>query len=155
MHLISKNESAMKIIKQLTLSLIVIMCFLSTQCDDDESIVTNCDQNVIVNEDLYNDLETAFFTFVNVEVIDDCLSVEISSSGCDGNSWEFNMVDSGLILESFPEQRNLKFQLINNEACLAVFQRTVTFDLLPLRIEGSNEINLNIDGLGESVTYSY
>ena len=83
------------------------------------------------------------------------MSINLSASGCDGNNWEYKLVDSGNIAESSPEQRYLKFKLINNEVCLAVFDRIVTFKLEPIRVEGSNEIVLNIEGYQEPLTYSY
>ncbi|RKE98244.1 hypothetical protein [Ichthyenterobacterium magnum] len=145
----------MKFYKQLVFVLVVMLCLMNTQCDDDDIFVETCGLEVIIDEDVYNNLETAFFTFVNVEIIDDCLNAEISSSGCDGNSWVFNLVDSSLVAESSPEQRSLKLQLINNEVCLAVFQQTVSFDLTSIRVEGSNQVVLNIDGLESALTYTY
>ncbi|GAA3603233.1 hypothetical protein Q4Q39_13880 [Flavivirga amylovorans] len=137
---------------------VVLCCFLSIQCDeDDDNIPTKgiCDQTTIVKKEIYDSLVSADFTFVDAEVKGDCLTIEISASGCDGNTWKFNLVDSGAVAESSPEQRYLKFQLINEEACLAVFKRIVSFDLTPLQISGSNEIILNLEGLESSLRYKY
>ncbi len=141
--------------KQIVFFMVVLLCFANTQCDEDDIAVLECDQQVIIDEDYYNNLESENFSFINVEVQQDCLSINLSASGCDGNSWEYKLVDSGNIAESSPEQRYLKFKLINNEACLAVFDRIVTFNLEPIRVEGSNEIVLNIEGYQEPITYSY
>jgi len=117
---------------------------------------STCDQSTIIDDALYANLESAHFTFTSAKIIDDCLKIEISSSGCDGNSWEFKLVDSGAVAESLPEQRYLKFQLVNTELCDAVFKRTVSFDLTPIQISGTNnEIILNIEGLESSLNYKY
>lgn len=100
-------------------------------------------------------MESDSFSIENAEIIDDCLSLRIGASGCDGSSWHFDLVDSGAVVESFPEQRFLKLQLINNEACLAVIGRTVSFNLSSLQIEGSHEIILQIEGFGASIAYNY
>lgn len=143
-------------IKKVLFIMSVILCFMNMQCEgDDQPTSEVCDETTIINEAIYNDLVSAYFTFVNAEIADNCLTIEISASGCDGNSWGFNLVDSGAVAESSPEQRYLKFQLINEEACLAVFNKTVSFDLTPLQISGSNEIILHLEGLEGSLNYTY
>ncbi len=147
----------MQIVKKILFVIPVILCFMSTTCETDDVDVSGdiCDQITEVNETKFNDLDSDQFTFVNAEIIDDCLNIEISASGCSGDSWEFNLVDSGAVAESSPEQRYLKFKLINNEDCLAVFKKTVSFDLRLLRVSGSNKIILHLDGLDTSLEYIY
>ncbi|NMH89808.1 hypothetical protein [Flavivirga algicola] len=136
----------------------VVLCFMNMQCNDDDGIDPSlfvCDQAVVVDKEVYDNLDSAHFTLVNAEISNNCLTIEISASGCDGNSWEFNLIDSGAIAESSPEQRYLKLQLVNKEACLAVFKRTVSFDLTPLQVSGSREIILHLKGLESSLNYKY
>ncbi|MFL1012072.1 hypothetical protein [Flavisericum labens] len=136
----------------------LMLFFVNMTCDkndDADNYNGSCDQITIVDSDMYNNLETDYFTFIEAEIVDDCLYIEFGSSGCDGNSWRFNLVDSGAVAESFPEQRYLKFQLKNEEACLAYFTRTVSFDLKPIQVSGSNEIILNIEGFEPSLKYKY
>lgn len=145
-------------IKKTFFAMIVILCFVNMQCEEEDMASSRdsvCDQTTLVNEAMYNNLVSANFMFVNAEIANDCLTIEISASGCDGNSWEFKLVDSGAIAESSPEQRYLKFQLINEEDCLAVFKRTVSFNLVPLQINGSHEIILHLEGLESSLNYKY
>lgn len=128
------------------------------KCEDGSPVLdysSACDQNATVDQNLYSNLDSAHFNFVNAQIVDNCLYVEVSSSGCSGDSWEFKLVDSGEVAESLPEQRYLKFQLTNAELCDAVFKKTVSFDLTLLQISGSNEILLNIEGLESSLNYKY
>ncbi len=147
----------LKLTKNIFFVILVVMCFMNTQCEDDKDdfFISECDFETIINKSKYDNLETANFEFVKTEIIDDCLHIEISASGCNGDSWEFYLFDSSAIAESSPEQRYLKLQLINNEACLAVFKKTVSFDLTPLQINGSKEIILNLEGLESSLNYKY
>ncbi|MDD7885511.1 hypothetical protein [Flavivirga sp. 57AJ16] len=134
------------------------LCFINMTCEEGDKIDLSseiCDQKITVNRNLFTNLESAHFTFVNAQIIEDCLTLEISASGCDGHSWGFNLVDSGAVAESSPEQRSLKLQLLNKEACLAVFKRTISFDLRPLQINGSHEIILHLEGLETSLRYKY
>ena len=145
-------------LKKILFVVSIMCCFLSTKCEDDHDtipIIEICDQKTMVNKNIYDNLVSADFDFVSAEITDNCLAIEISASGCDGNSWEFNLVDSGAVAESSPEQRYLKFQLINEEACLAVFKKTISFDLTPLQISGSNEVILHLEGLESSLRYKY
>lgn len=92
---------------------------------------------------------------LNVNLDGDCLTVNITTSGCDASSWVSTLIDSENIAESMPPQRYLKLTLYNNEDCLTVFEKVETFDLSVLQVEGTNEVILNIEGLPESVLYTY
>ncbi|TBN02732.1 hypothetical protein EYD45_11445 [Hyunsoonleella flava] len=146
-------------IKKISFFVVCIFCFFNTQCDEDEVVVdfdNLCDDTVIIDEGLYNNLISDSFLLSKVEIIDDCLNIELGASGCDGSTWEFRLVDSGAVAESLPEQRYLKFQFVNKEDCLAAFERNVSFNLKPLQIDnGVNKVILNIEGWESSLTYSY
>ena len=144
------------------LSKIIIACIcfplllMNTQCDDDDSFQVNtCGSAVIIDNSFFESAVSGDYQLVSLDINDDCLTVEISSSGCDGESWSMVMVDSGVVAESSPEQRYLKFVFTNDEVCLAVFNQSRVFDLSVLRIDGSNEVILNIQGFPESISYMY
>lgn len=146
------------LLKKVSFATGIMFCSMNVLCEDiDEPKINNgfCDYETIIDADLYKDFQSATFEFVSAEIIDDCLIIEIGASGCDGGTWEFELVDSGAIAESLPEQRFLKLQLVNNEDCEAFFQRTTSFDLTPVRIHDSGEIILNIDGFDSSLNYIY
>ena len=147
-----------KLVKNIFFIFLILMCFMNTQCEDenDDLLPSDCDFTTVIDKSEYDNLESANFTFGNVEIIGDCLTINVGASGCDGNTWQYMLVDSGAIAESSPEQRYLKFQLINNELCLAVFSKTVSFDLSPLQINNTtNEVLLNIEGLETPLRYKY
>ncbi|WP_298554410.1 hypothetical protein [uncultured Algibacter sp.] len=142
----------------MSFAIVIMFCSMNILCEDvDEPNISSdlCDYRVVINENLYENFESSSFEFINAEITDDCLNVELGASGCDGNTWVFNLVDSGAIAESSPEQRYLKLQLINDELCLAYFERTISFDLASLQINGSNEIILHIEGFESSLNYKY
>ncbi len=144
------------LIKKTLFATAIMFCFMNILCEKQDDVMgINCDFVVTVDATKYNALETASFEFINAEILEDCLVIKIGASGCSGDRWGFDLVDSGAIAESSPEQRFLKFQLINDEACLAYFERTISFDLTPLQVSGSNEIILNIEGLEASLNYNY
>lgn len=135
--------------------LLLALLFLNMQCDDDMQPSIACDAETIVDNELYENTQSAFYTFGNVEINGDCLSITISSSGCSGETWELELVGSEGVMGSFPVQRNIKVVLTNNEACLAVFSREWTFDLLPLQVNGESQVTLNLQDFSEPILYSY
>ncbi len=131
------------------------MLLMNFQCDDDDTVVIPCGTEVMIDSATYESAESSYFGVLNVSLNNDCLMVHITSSGCDASSWELTLIDSENIAESMPPQRYMKLTLNNNEACLAVFEKEETFDLTSLQVEGTNEVVLNIEGLPESVLYTY
>lgn len=140
---------------------IIILFFLILGCDknDDNTIQCsdsgNCDKCVIINRDLYNQTNTDNYTIQTIKVNQDCLEIEFASSGCDGNSWEIDLVDSGGIAETAVPQRDLKLKLINIEECEAFITKTISFDLEPLQSNNYDAINLKIEEFSSLIRYEY
>ncbi|MFD1615234.1 hypothetical protein [Gelatiniphilus marinus] len=129
---------------------------MNMQCEDNNDIVNlDCDLPVVIDKEKYDNLVSDNFTFISAEIIGDCISIAIAASGCDGDSWEYQLVDSGAIAETSIPQRDLKFQLINNEICEAYIVKTISFNLKPLQVDGDQEIILNIEGLESPFNYKY
>jgi hypothetical protein len=129
---------------------------MNTQCDNDDDIEdNNCGESVIIDNLFFDSAVSGDYELIDYNLNEDCLTIEVSASGCDGETWSMVLVDSGNIAESSPEQRHLKFVFTNNEACLAVFNQSRSFDLVTLRVDGSNEVILNIEGLPEAINYVY
>tara|TARA_B100000809_G_C15073310_1_gene506898 strand:+ start:472 stop:912 length:441 start_codon:yes stop_codon:yes gene_type:complete len=146
----------MKISKIITMCFCFALLLMNTQCDeDDQNNLAPCDQSVVVDSGFYDSAASNIYELNSAEVIDNCLIVNISASGCDGDSWSMVVVDSGNIAESSPEQRYLRFVLTNDEVCLAYVSQERSFDLRPIQVDGSNEIILNIEDFSESLTYTY
>ncbi len=139
---------------------VVCLCFpfllMNTQCDDDDDIQqSDCGQLVIVDNAFFESAVSGDYELVGFNLNDDCLNIEVSASGCDGETWSMVLVDSGEVAESLPEQRYLKFVFTNEEVCLAVFRQSRVFNLTALRVDGSNEVVLNIEGFPEVINYMY
>lgn len=146
----------MKQIRYLT-----ILFFLTVGCDKNvDSIVEckesgNCDKCIIINKNLYNQTNTDNYTIQNITVNQDCLEIEFSSSGCNGNSWEIDLFDLGAISETAVPQRELKLKLINHELCEAFITSTISFYLEPLQLDNNEEINLKIADYQGLIRYEY
>ena len=124
--------------------------------DDNSNIENNCDfTSEIILEEGFNEINTSNYSITEIELIDDCLEITFGSSGCGTDLWEENLYSTDAFYNIFPLQREVKMELINNEACLAVFQKTVSFDLTPFQIDGQSDLPLNINGWNEQITYEY
>lgn len=139
-----------KIIMLIAFSLLL----MNTQCDNDDVVATlPCDLEVVIDNANFEETEAYY---IEGAIIDgDCISLIISDSGCDSENWIMTLIDSENIAESMPPQRYLKLTLYNDEVCLAYFSKQQSFDLIPLRIEGTNEVLLNIEGFEEPILYAY
>jgi hypothetical protein len=142
-------------------SLKVLLCLilLNISCSDDNNnnnVNSNCDKlSQVISEENFQDVITANYMITNAALDGDCLSVTISSSGCNGETWEMKLLGTNNVMESLPLQRDVKIELDNQELCLAVFQKTVSFDLIPFRVEGQNQVDLHLDGWDETIEYQY
>jgi hypothetical protein len=138
---------------------LIILTFgiLSCNSDDDNSTIeNNCDFiSEIISEEDFNAINTSNYEITEVELNNDCLEITFSSSGCGTEFWEENLYSVDPFYTVFPLQRTVKIELINNELCLAVFQKSVSFDLTPFQIDGQSELPLNITGWNEQITYEY
>lgn len=133
-------------------SLLLAACF-SCKSNDDGTFISTCDDLAVVNSDEFENAESTLFEFISAEISGNCLQVKFSAPGCDGSSSTMKLIDSGVIKESFPIQRDLRLVLDNNEACLAVFTKELSFDLSPLKTPNDNVIQLNLEG--RQYIYSY
>ncbi|WLD23576.1 hypothetical protein NU10_12835 [Flavobacterium dauae] len=116
---------------------------------------TTCDKSAVEDATRFNQVSTNNYTITNVVLNGNCLEITVSSSGCNPNNWDMNFVASEVVVETLPNQWNAKVELINNEACQAVFQKTVSFDLKDFQWTGQNQVLLNIDGWNTPILYQY
>ncbi len=139
----------------LTATLFLIAAVVS--CDKkDAPALPDVNSSTVIDPALYE--KTNPMLVSDVRVIGDVMQVKISASGCDGSTWKARLIDSGSIAKSNPVQRKAKIEFTNMEACLAFFSKIFIFDLKPLRVGSSNEVNVILDlgnGKTESVLYKY
>jgi len=134
----------------------IVSSLLFWSCSDDDTEPGTCDKQTIVDATRFDIATDADLRIDSLSVDGDCLHVFYSASGCDAESWELELIDSGSIDESLPEQRSLRFEFKNTESCLAYFSKELSFDLSELQVS-KNEVILNISGGGtnESISYTY
>lgn len=134
--------------------LALIPVFLLACTDGDEPDPNGCDLGTVISQELYRNSPSDEATINSLEIEGDCLKINFSASGCNGESWKITLIDSGSILESDPPQRNLRFSLENNELCEAFITRDLTFNIKNLRVEGGR-VQLNLTNSGDQVLYEY
>lgn len=143
---------------KIIISLLAVTFFLNMQCESDDPAPlpeSNCVSFALIDGFSYENAATSPYTINDITVNEDCLIISVTATACDGSTWTMQLLDSGEVEESNPPQRNVKFFLVNNEACLAEISRTTSFDLSTLQVEGENEIIINVDGYPDPIIYSY
>ena len=114
---------------------------------------SDCDQDVIISSVEYQDAPNDPFSLTEMTITGDCLNIKFSASGCDGSTWIVKLIDSGGIDESDPNQRTLRLSLDDNEACRAIIEKEISFDIKDLQIAGTDKVSLNVSG--EEILYEY
>jgi hypothetical protein len=145
--------------KQIPYLIVLFSVFVGCNKNDDSTKEcyesNNCNNCVIINSDLYNQINTENYTIRKISVNQDCLEIEFGSSGCDGSSWIIDLVDFGAISETTIPQRNLKLRLQNSELCEVFIIRTISFNLKPLQLDNYDELNLKIVDYNSLIRYEY
>ena len=131
------------------------LAILSCSKDDDNENPVNCDFETLISTEQYANAPSDQLNVNSIEINGNCLKINFSASGCDGNSWEVKLIDSEQIMKSNPLQRNLRLSLENNEDCTAVPGKTLTFDISELQILDDNQVYLNITNSDDQILYQY
>lgn len=140
------------------LPLLVILSLLMSSCSDDDCPTNpvSCGTNaLIVGDQTLDAVQTNNYQIQDVVLSGNCLEITISSSGCDPNNWSMNLFSANTFFDIFPLQRYAKVEVITNEACLAVFQKAVNFDLQPFQIAGQESVTIMIEGWNTPINYQY
>jgi len=109
---------------------------------------------VLLSAKRYENAREDPLTINNLELDGNCLNINLSAGGCDGNSWRIDLIDSEQILYAIPPQRRLKLPFENDELCKAYITRNVAFDLKPLQLPGE-EVLLRIEDMEQIILYEY
>ncbi|WP_299243300.1 hypothetical protein [uncultured Aquimarina sp.] len=134
--------------------LIVSFGFLSCNNDDENINPSSCEFETLISSEQFIDAPNDQLTINNLVINDNCLTINFGSSGCSGDTWELKLIDSNVILESDPPQRNLRLSLKNEELCDAFITQELSFDISNLKVEG-NQVMLNISNSDDSILYEY
>ena len=97
--------------------------------NNDDNSTSECDFDTIIDLDLYEVPSPGFYTILNAEIEDECLAITFGASGCDGESWEVQLVSDFPIVAGWTGGANLSLKLTNPEVCAAYFTKTYSFDL--------------------------
>jgi len=124
---------------------------------EEPQVVSNCDKDVIVDATEFENAPNDHVAIIDMKIVDNCLKLKFSASGCDGSSWNVELIGWGNYDKSYPPQTTLRLSLDSKEDCHAVITKEVSFNLEPLveyfRLHGTNKLYLNISGKG--ILYEY
>jgi hypothetical protein len=137
------------------LYVLALISILLLSCSDgDDPDPRGCDLGTVISQERYRNAPSDELTINSLEIEDDCLKINFSASGCDGESWKIVLIDSGSIKESDPPQRDLRLILENNEMCEAFITRELTFNISELKVEGGR-VWLNLSNSEDRILYEY
>lgn len=120
-----------------------------------DETIRECTISTVIDRELFKNAAAAPLTILESNISGDCLTLNVGVSGCSGINWEFQLIDSGDIMESLPPQRNIRLSLYNNEVCEAYFVKVLSYDISNLQVEGTDEVLLNLLNSQKQINYSY
>ena len=133
---------------------LLILCafFTLSACNDSETVADFfCGDAILIDEVLYGATTTSNYSISDVTVTDFCVTISIGASGCDPDNWMTSLIDSGQEAFSNPPERFARLSLENNDACLAFFQTSYTFDLRPILNDPDQTIILVLEGWNDQI----
>lgn len=136
------------------LFLTVAIFALAACSNDDDNGGAACDMTTLISPEQFVNAPSAALGINTLEITGDCLKINFSSSGCDGNTWQLKLIDSGGVSETTIPQRDLRLSLKNEEECLAVITKEMTFDISNLKVQGG-QVQLNITNTEDGILYQY
>lgn len=142
----------------LVLALFTSVFFVACDFMDDHikhPIKSKCNEKAVLDHVAFPQVNTNNYGITDVVLNGDCLEITVSSSGCNPNNWDMNLIGVASTTNIYPPLFHAKVELINNEACQAVFQKTVSFDLTPFQMAGQNTVQIDIDGWNNNIMYQY
>lgn len=129
-------------------------------CPDFDTEATNgtiiftdryCEKGTLVSPKLYKKLEAS--AIISAEIQQNCLLLTFSILSTQDRIEDVALVDSGVILESYPIQRHLKFNIKENLTKPTSISVTTSFDVSNLVDQGETVI-LTIDGFNSTIEYT-
>ena len=142
----------------LVLALFTSVFFVACDFMDDHikhPIKSKCNEKAVLDHVAFPQVNTTNYGVTNVVLNGDCLEITVSSSGCNPDNWDMNLIGVASKTNIYPPLFHAKIELVNNEACQAVFQKTVSFDLTPFQMAGQNTVQIALDGWNTKIMYQY
>lgn len=142
----------------LALALFTSVVFVACDFLDDHikhPVKSKCNEKAVLDNVAFPQVNTTNYGVTNVVLNGDCLEITVSSSGCNPDNWDMNLIGVASTTNIYPPLFHAKIELVNNEACQAVFQKTVSFDLTPFQMAGQNTVQIALDGWNTNIMYQY
>lgn len=132
---------------------IVLVSLIFTNCTKTSS---SCGDSAFIDKDKFEKSQnnSGISIVKDPVIVDDCLEMELSYSGCNGNH-NFEFVGSGEVAESLPVQTNFCIIDKNPQLCEAVFTSSVSFDLSDLRtyFKDEKKVKINLPDQKKSILW--
>jgi hypothetical protein len=131
------------------------MAVLLACSSKDDAFDSLCDEVAIIGLQLYNEVDACNCSINDMNIVQDCLVINFSSSGCDANEWNVRLIDKEVVTEttSMPT-RSLKLVVSHNQLCAAFLSTEKSFDVSSLQISGVSPLYLQINDQ-QVIEYKY
>ena len=94
----------------------ICLFVLGCNSNDEPTIKNKCNvSSEIISSEDFSAVSTSNYAITKVEINEDCIEITFGSSGCGTELWEEHLFSVDSFYTTFPYQRALKMELINEE----------------------------------------
>lgn len=122
--------------------------------DDQNALAEYCKVKGKVDESLFSAAPKDYLVINGVEINGDCMTINFSSGGCNGDSWQISLVGAEKLIYTGIPKREIRLSLDNKELCDAWITKEYTFDISTFQISEPKVI-LFLTNNGVNYNYEY
>jgi hypothetical protein len=130
-------------------------------CDDSDSIVIKVGEDIIIDEDKYNAINSDEYTILGAYIEGDNLFIKIEYGGGCGTV-EYSLITDGLFMESYPVQLNVVLSFNDDDMCESLVRKTTIMNLsnladhyCSLYQNEHGSIIIHLEGFNETISYNF
>ena len=112
----------------------------------------NCDKGVIISKDLYDSSTASPIQEISIE--GNCMHITFSLLSTQDPIMDVMLIDSGVVWESNPTQRKLKFVIVESSTKPTSVNVTTSFDISTLATWDAPKAILNLENYTEQISYT-
>lgn len=141
--------------KNINFTILVCFIFLAFMSCDKKEDSTDCDDTLITSPIIDVAYPNDDVTIISASITEDCLSIKYGASGCDGNSWDVELLDANKVDGISNPQITLRLSLDNKEECEAYITKERSFDISVIQVDDLNQVQFILMGYDELLEYNY
>ncbi len=117
-----------------------VFVFMFSCNNNDDASTSECDFNIVIDGELYEEPSPSTYNVANAAFYENCLEITFSSGGCDGESWEVELISDYPIVFGNNITAAISLKLTNSELYEAYITKSYSFDLSDIHGDNTHTV---------------